>query len=55
MSLVPYDATEVAQGSKDKSDESMNGQGSSQRRGPIVVKPADRLGSTDEEPAQRFY
>ena len=55
MSLVPYNATEVAQGSTDNSDESMNGQGRAPRGGPIVVGPDDRLGPTDEEPARRFY
>ena len=55
MSLVPYNASEVAQGSTDNSDESMNGQGRAQRRGPIVVEPADRLGPTDKDPARRFY
>lgn len=55
MSLVPYNATEVAQGSTDNSDESMNGQGRAPRCGPVVVEPDDRLGPTDEEPARRFY
>ena len=55
MSLVPYNATEVAQGSTDNSDESMNGQGRAPRSGPIVVEPDDRLGSKDAEPARRFY
>ena len=55
ISLVPYDATEVAQGSTNNSDESMNGQGKAPRRGPIVVEPDDRLGPTDEEPARRSY
>ena len=55
MSLVPYNATEVAQGSTDNSDESMNGQGRAPRCGPIVVEPNDRLGPTDEELARRFY
>ena len=55
MSLVPSNTTEVAQGSTDNSDESMNGQGRPPRRGPIVVEPDDRLGPMDEEPARRFY
>ena len=55
MSLVPYDTTAVAQGSTDNSDESMNGQGRTQHRGPIVVELANRLGSTGEKPARRFY
>ena len=55
MSSVPYNATEVAQGSTDNSDESMNGQGRAPCRGPIVVEPDDHLGLADEEPARRFY
>ena len=55
MSFVPYNATEVAQGSTDNSDESMNGQGRAPRCGPIVVEPDDRLGPMDEEPARHYY
>ena len=55
MSLVPYNTTEVAQGSTNNSDEIVNGQSRAPRRGSIMVEPDDRLGPTDEEPAHRFY
>ena len=55
ISLVPYNATEVAQGPSDNSNESINGRVRAPRRGPIVVEPDDHLGPTDEEPARRFY
>ena len=55
MSLVPYDAIDVAQWSTDNFYGSINGQGRAQQRRPIAVEPADRLGPKDEEPNRRFY